>query len=65
MYNTIVFCRSLQMMLALTLDNISTFKEYKRDFKLIIMEYNNRYQDSIHSSPKKFLMRYFLKGIHF
>ncbi len=55
--------RSLQMMLSLSLDNITTFQEYYRVFKQIIKEYNNRFQDSIHSSPKAFLKKYFMKGI--
>ena len=50
------------MMLSLSLDNISTFKEYKKDFKLVVKEYNNRYQESINTSPKHYLKNFLTLG---
>lgn len=50
------------MMISLSLDNISTFGEYKKDFKLIVKEYNSRYQESINTSPKHYLKNFLTLG---
>ena len=54
--------RSLQMMISLSLDEITTFNEYRKAFKSVIYEYNKRFQQSLKCSPKMYLKRFLSLG---
>ena len=51
------------MMISFSLDDISTFNQYKKEFKKIVNQYNKRYQQSIKTSPKKYLNTFFILGM--
>ena len=51
------------MMISFSLEDVSTFNQYKKQFKIVVNQYNKRYQESIKTSPKKYLNTFFMLGI--
>ena len=50
-------------MLSFSMEDISTFNEYRKEFKLVVSQYNKRYQESIKSSPRNYLNKFYTLGL--